>query len=477
MPMKTYGALALLILTILALAVVAQEAPPALDSSATLTPEDLYGMALRHNPDYLKTVETESLSGINNLSAWGSLMPSLSVDYGFSQSKNYSPSYVNPDGTVSSYPRVDSLYQAVLNPDSTIGAVAVGTVTTPIPESERRNSGGGFTIQENILLGGQQMYGIRNARILNHLNSLQTSAYKNELFYGIRQGCYNVLAQDRLLTLAQQLLDQRKEFLRAAQARFEVGSVTELDVLQAEIDVGNQDNAVITAQNNLRLAREELNRTVGIDLDSRYKLADNLEVFAPEFTLENLVREAGSRPDYLATEKQVEYQENLVKTRRGDFFPVLSASLSHSRSQLSGTNVDWTFNPRNRSTVISLGLSWNIFSGFSDKLQYEQSQVSLNNARHDRRSQELAVETEVRQAYYNLEQIYQKSGVTSKNRELASRQLALEQERYRLGATSQLNLRVAQVTYEQAQADYIANIFSFWTNLAALERAVGQKLR
>jgi outer membrane protein len=462
MKMKTYGALTLVLLILCGLPAAAKEPEtPRIDSATPLTPEDLYQIALRHNPDYLKTVENLGLSGINELSAWGSLMPSLNVEYGFSQSNSYSPTYVNPDGTVSSYPKTDS----------------VGTVTIPVPESKRRNSGGSLSLQENILLGGQQLYGIRNARIAGTMNTLQTSAYQNELFLAVRQNYYNVLALKQLLALAEQILDQRKEFLRAAQARFEVGSVTELDVLQAEIDLGTQENAVITARNDLQLAREELNRILGIDLESQYALVDSLGIFNPEFSLENLIAEAESRPDVQLTTEQVHFQENLVKSRRGDFFPVLSAGLSHSRSQLSGSNVDWTLNPRNRNTMVNVGLSWNLFSGFSDKYQYEQSRVNLYNARYDRKKQELAAEKEVRQAWYALQQTYQKSNVTNKNRELASRQLALEQERYRLGATSQLNLRVAQVTYEQAQSDYIANIFSFWTNLAALEQAVGKKLR
>jgi outer membrane protein len=478
--MKTFALLALLPVMVLSFSALAQESTetPKLDSAVPLTPEQLYEIALHHNPDYLKTLETLGLSGINSLSAWGTLMPSLDVSYGFSQSKSYSPTYVNPDGTVSSYPRTDSVYQAVVDTTNwTIGAQAVGTETIPVPESQRRNSGGSISLQESIPLGGQQLYGIKNARITNNLNQLQVSAYKNDLFLAVRQNYYNVLAQKQLLALSQQIADQKREFLRAAQARFEVGSVTELDVLQAEIDVGTQDNAVITARNNLRLAREDLNRTLGINLESEYPLVDSLNVFSPDYSLDSLITKADTRPDYQIVTEQVQFQENLVKSRRGQFFPVLSAGLTHSRSQLSGTNVGFTLSPRNYSTSANLSLSWNLFSGFSDKAQYEQSKVSLNNARHDRKKQELEIEREVRQAYYSLQQTYQQSDITQKNRELASRQLALEQERYRLGSASQLDLRTAQTTFEQAQSDYIANIFSFWINLAALERAVGQNLR
>lgn len=460
---------------------------PLLESAAAFTPEDLLEIARRHNPDYQKTVQNATLSGIGIRSAWGTLLPSVDVGYQISQNNYYQPTYVNPDGSVSTYPLTvtEETYQTVLdtinghvfpgwNPDSTVLVSAY----YPVPEGKSRTSSGWVSVRETIRLGGQQYFGIKNAGIQRHVYDLQLSASDNALQFDLRKNYYAILAQKRLLELANRVLEQKKEQLRLARARFEVGSVTELDVLQAEIDVGNQENAVIEAENALKIVREELNRVIGVDLDSKFELVDNLKIFEPGFSIEKLIEEAiASRPDYLAYQEQEKYQRNLVRSRRGEFFPDLTASLTHSRSENSGASVDFTLNPRNRNTSMSLSLSWNLFSGFSDQAQYEESRVSLNNSRHDRKKQEQLVEQEVRQAYYALIQTYDQSRVTEKNRELASRQLELEQERYRLGATSQLNLRAAQVTYEQAESDHIANIFNFWSNLAALENAVGLKLQ
>ncbi|MCX6640322.1 MAG: TolC family protein, partial [bacterium] len=269
----------------------------------------------------------------------------------------------------------------------------------------------------------------------------------------------------------------KQEQLKLAKARFDVGSVTELDVLQAEIDVGNQQNAIIAAENSLKLEKEALNMTLGVSLESEYPLTEEFDVFQPNYDLKNLIDQGKLyRQDYQIAQQQTQLQHNMVNIRRGAFLPNLSASLSHSRSENSGANVDFTFNPRNRNTSASLTLSWNLFSGFSDEEQYQQSRVSYNNTLHDSKKQEQTVESEIRTAYYALTQTFEQSIVTDKNRELASRQLALEQERYRLGATSQLNLRTAQLTFEQAEADRIAIIFNFRSNLAALERSVGKKL-
>ncbi|MFH1861902.1 MAG: TolC family protein [bacterium] len=454
-----------------------------LESSAPLTPEELFEIAQRHNPDHQKSILTSTLSGVGLRSAWGTLLPVLDVGFQISQSNYYNPTFTNPDGSVATYPIVQESFQSVYDTLDN-GHVVVGwdpnnpvSVTYPVPEGKSRASLGWVSLRETIYLGGQQLFTIKNAFLQKRMNDLQVSSSQINLFYNVRQTYYNTLAQKHLLELANRVLEQKREQLRLAQVRYEVGSVTELDVLQAEIDVGNQENEVIAAENELKMARESLNQVLGVDLDSRYELVDNFAIFKPEFELDTIIQETlHSRPDLEIYQKQESYQRNLVHSRRGEFLPNLSASVSHSRSENSGANVDFTLRPRNRNTQTSLSLSWNLFSGFSDEAQYQESRVSLRNAQHDLKKQEQAVEKEVRAAYYTLQQTYEQSKVTQKNRELASRQLALEQERYRLGATSQLNLRAAQVTYEQAESDYIAKVFNFWSNLATLEKAVGEKL-
>ncbi len=485
--LTTFGLILLLGLTIPGAAIGRPSAPetPRLDTNQPMTPEDLFEVALRHNPDHLKNVQTATLSGANLRSAWGTLLPSVDVGYSISQSQFYNPTYINPDGTVAVYPRQEIIPKPVEFTDQETGYKWLGwdpgdslEITYPIPEDETRSSSAWVRLQEQINLGGQQYYTIKNASISNRINDLAVEASRQNLLYQVRQSYYTVLADQKLLELAKKVLDEKEEQLRLARARFEVGSVTELDVLQAEIDVGNQENAILEAENNLKLAREELNRILGVDLDSQYPLEDRFEVFAPDFDLEKLIAVAvQNRPDYLQYQEQERYYRNNINIQRGQFLPNLTASLQHTRSENSGTNVDFTINPRNRNTSVALTLSWNLFNGFSDEAAYQESRVAYRNALHDRKSREQMIEKDVRQAYYALMQSWDQSHVTRKNRELAEKQLLLEKERYRLGATSQLNLRTAQVTYEQAEVDYITNISDFWTNLAALEYAVGRPLR
>jgi outer membrane protein TolC len=118
-----------------------------------------------------------------------------------------------------------------------------------------------------------------------------------------------------------------------------------------------------------------------------------------------------------------------------------------------------------------------LFDGFAREYNIQSQRVAYLRAQEGERSLRLATEKQVRDAYYNLERVYKESQITEQNRNLADRQLNLERERYRLGATSQLALRDAQVVYARAETDHLQKVLEYQSTLIALELAVGKPLR
>jgi outer membrane protein TolC len=450
---------------------------PRIQSTEPVSLDRLLETARTHNPDLLKAKSELSVNRLLKLNAIGSFLPTLNVGYQISQNNYYSPTFTNPDGTVSSYPYTTT--QPTFYVDS-LGYYRQGgtqTVTYSIPEGKRRNSSLYLLLSTTWNLGGQQIFGVRNAKKSTEINQLNLQNTANQVESSVSQQYYQVLALQKLLDLAREVLGRSRDQLELATTRYQIGSVTELDVLQAEIDVGNEENNVSSAEHDLKMAREELNRLLGIDLSSEYPLVDEFRVFSPDFTLDELVQKARSdRPDMKVSELSDDIYRNNVRISQGSYLPDLTGSISHSRSEQSGGNVGFVLNPRNRSTQYSLGLSWTLFSGFSREKSLQESKIASRQAELDKMALQQTIEESVRQAYYTLIRIWDQSKITEKNRDLAKRQLELAQERYRLGAASQLELRSAQVSHTQAETDHISKTLEYLTNYVLLEEAVGGKL-
>ena len=82
----------------------------------------------------------------------------------------------------------------------------------------------------------------------------------------------------------------------------------------------------------------------------------------------------------------------------------------------------------------------------------------------------------MRENYLELLRLYQRTMTLEESKKLATQSLELERERYRLGASSLLDLRQAQADYSQAEAAYINSIYDFHEAISSLSRSVGRDL-
>jgi outer membrane protein len=80
-------------------------------------------------------------------------------------------------------------------------------------------------------------------------------------------------------------------------------------------------------------------------------------------------------------------------------------------------------------------------------------------------------------AFLNLQTSYQTVRLQEQNQVAAREALALAQERFRVGATTFVDLSQARSDFERAGTDLINAVYDFHKAYAALESAVGRTLR
>jgi outer membrane protein len=134
---------------------------------------------------------------------------------------------------------------------------------------------------------------------------------------------------------------------------------------------------------------------------------------------------------------------------------------------------DFTKSPPSFNVNISLP----IFNGFSREAQLQQASAAADDAKHLRRQQELQIRTDVAASYLALQTAYRSVAIEDRHVAAAAEQLQLQQERYRLGAGSILDLTQAQAAKARADQAHLVGLYAFHENLVALEAAVGHRLR
>ena len=143
------------------------------------------------------------------------------------------------------------------------------------------------------------------------------------------------------------------------------------------------------------------------------------------------------------------------------------------RSGNSRFPFSFTKSPRSFSAMLSLPL----FDGFSREQRLQEAMASRSDARYSVRAKELALTADVTAAYLILVTAEKTVALQDQNAAKAKQELKLVQDRYRIGATTFVDLTEARATFERSESDRITAVYDYHKAFAALESAVGHPLR
>lgn len=157
--------------------------------------------------------------------------------------------------------------------------------------------------------------------------------------------------------------------------------------------------------------------------------------------------------------------------------PTGNALLAEERQAILDRNSVFPFSFQSQPFQASVRISIPIFQGFNRNLQVARASAAREDAAETVRANQLQVRSDVQARYLGLQTAWQAIAVQEANRTSARDQLQLAQERFRLGNGSALEVTDAQTNLARAEADYVNAIYAYHRSIAALELAVGRRLR
>ena len=128
--------------------------------------------------------------------------------------------------------------------------------------------------------------------------------------------------------VSRQQIIRNRDFLELAQARFQVGQGTLLDVRQAEVTHGQSELTALRAEQTENEAKLELLRRMGVELPvpvAELGLTDSFPVTPPQWDLEQLLRMAeDENPALRAASARQDAATWSVRAARSEYLPSLS---------------------------------------------------------------------------------------------------------------------------------------------------------
>ena len=305
-------------------------------------------------------------------------------------------------------------------------------------------------------------------------------AFRNvldQLIATVKTQFYQIIVNRELVSVNEENVRLLEAQLKDQQNRFEAGTVPRFNVLQADVQLHNQIPQLITAQNNLRISKLQLAKTLGLDFQRRRGDSPPLEVigdmpYIPRtIELVDAIEMGKQRRAFLKQARaNVLNQLQQVRAAAGQWLPNITTT----------GGGEWVSSPINSSwhdiskgwTALVQG-SVPIWDSGAIAGQVIQQRALLSETKITYDDDVRQVELEIQQAYSNLQQNRELIQSQEKNVELADEALRLAKARLDAGAGVQLDVLNATVQLLTAQSTRLQALFGYNSSLAEFDRATG----
>src|SRR5262245_24731794 len=305
-------------------------------------------------------------------------------------------------------------------------------------------------------------------------------AFRNvldSLIATVKTQFYQIIVNRELVKVNEENVHLLEAQLKDQQNRFEAGTVPRFNVLQADVQLHNQIPQLITAQNNLRISKLQLAKTLGIYFQPRRGESPPLEVvgempYNPRtINLADAVEMGKERRPFLKQARaNVLNQLQQVRAAAGQYFPSITTT-GGGEWVSSPINSSWHDITKGWTALVQGSLPiWD--SGLIGG-QVIQASALLSEAKITYDDDVRQVELEIQTAYSNLQQNEELVKSQEKNVELADEALRLAKARLDAGAGVQLDVLNATVQLLTAQSTRLQALFGYNSSLAEFDRATG----
>ena len=327
-------------------------------------------------------------------------------------------------------------------------------------KSDTRAFGGQLEFNWTLFDGFRMFIDKTKFNRLANLGEAQSRNVIENKVVSILFGFFNLVQQEQLLDVARSTLEISESRLKKEKVRRDVGGSSSTDLLNAQVSYNSDKAALLNQELDVLIARKELNILLGQSPETEIRVSQEFIVPPLAHTYAELMAQAEQRNSSLLVARESrEIAWNDVNIAKSTFSPrlFLNASYVYGDRVVSSDSPRFTEDITTKSTDMGVGLtlSLNLFNGFRNR-------INLQNARLTAKNEELAYQNVRNQLVGLMKEKYETFAkqlalieLDEQNIIAARQNLQLQEDRYRIGATTSLEFRDAQVNLSRAQIDLI----------------------
>ena len=306
----------------------------------------------------------------------------------------------------------------------------------------------GFTASMLLYNGGRVWATKNRLGELQRLSQQQLNATIQNAIADVMFKYYNVVQQQNFVTTLNQSIEVSKQKLALIEAKTNVGLLSDSELLQAQIDLNTQNQALQAQNVAIEQSKDDLLRSMVLAPNTDIIIKDTVLVDR-DVSWENIEGNLKKNPALLAADVQININKILEREVNARRFPTVNANTGYNYL-LSQSSAGFTLLNQNYGPFLGLNVTVPIYLGSINVRQLKVAKINTQNAR---------VQKEI--VYQNFQNIAAKSWEAyisnlklieseRQNYLLAQKLLNLITQKFQFGQATIVDIRVAQQSFENS---------------------------
>ena len=319
-----------------------------------------------------------------------------------------------------------------------------------------------------IYSGGKIEGNIKKAEIGIDIGALNLEDTKQTVKLTVTKDYFTILKNRTTVQVDKDSVDKLQGHLKTVMAEYAAGTVAKSDVLRSQVELVDEQQSLVTAQNDYDLSVATFNNDIGLPLDTVVTIRDELKYEKYDLALDNCISYAlQHRPDGIAEIKAIKKAEAAIKVAQAGQKPQVDFVASDTIDDTKA------FGDQTDKWGVGVSASWNLFDSNVTNSQIKSAETAKTKAEIVANQQLDTIQLEVRKAYLSMIAAEKNIPTTKVAVEQSQEDYKIAQVRYSAGVGTNLDVIDAQVALTTAQTNYIQALYDYNTSKASLDKAMG----
>jgi outer membrane protein len=294
----------------------------------------------------------------------------------------------------------------------------------------------------------------------------------------VAQCFYDYIKRQKFLVVKDLGLKESEENFRKTEVMYDVGTVSRIDLLRAEVVKNQSELDLLKAAKELEMAKVNLAYVTGLEPDLEFEVKEE-STKVEDYSIGDydslFARMKKNNPDIGAQRLSVSAAKARLSSAYSDHLPTLSLSGSYGYSgdRFTLSQEEWD---RDDSWSVGASVQLPLFTGFSRYASVRQSKISTGMEELGYREMVMDKGIELRKALLSMDEAEETYRLASKNLEKAELTYRMVKEKYDLGAADIVELIDAEQDYREAQVTKISSYFDMILASFYIKNLLGERI-